>query len=158
MQTSGGDYREVLEIALTPAPVARREVKQRWRHLFIASPKRRQHVDAPPCTPHQCGLDEIVAKDVASERLASPKLRQCRCLRERLYPDDGVVAPIVALGAVPPGDAGGDHRSVQAAGELLDAAKDTSGIDDHGKRLDQPGARISLDGVNQPDDGLPAHE
>jgi hypothetical protein len=41
---------------------------------------------------------------------------------------------------------------------LLNAAEQTSRIDDHGKRLDEPGGRIVLHGTGQANDGVPAHE
>lgn len=41
---------------------------------------------------------------------------------------------------------------------MLDPAEQTSRVDDHGKRLDEPGGRIGLDGMDQSHDGLPAHE
>ena len=65
------DDPHVLQVALAPAPVARREVDQRRRALLVGAVEVRQHVDRPAGAADQRRLDEVVAEDVAAEgRLA----------------------------------------------------------------------------------------
>src|SRR6187399_2776518 len=56
--------------------------------MWIAQPPRR--------------LDEVMAQDVPADRARTLQLRQARMVREGARANDGVVAPVVAVGAVPP--------------------------------------------------------
>jgi len=58
---------QMLEITLTPAPVARRKIDERGRTFFIASAKAWQHVDCVTGPPYQRGLDKIMAEDMTTE-------------------------------------------------------------------------------------------
>ena len=53
-------------------------------------------------------LDEVVAHDVAAERLAARKIGQARRSGEGRRANDGVMAPVIALVAMPEGQARGD--------------------------------------------------
>ena len=55
--------------------------------------------------------------------LRPAQFRQPGLLGEGARADHRVVAPVVALGAVPPGDAVRDQRAIDAAGELLHAGE-----------------------------------
>ena len=66
--------------------------------------------------------------------------RQAGVIGKGAGADDRVVAPVIALRAVPPGDAVRDQRSVEAAGELLHARKQSVAADDDGQGLDQADA------------------
>ena len=148
----------VLQIALAPAPVAHRVVADGGRAFLVAAAEARRHVDAPAGAPHQRRLDEIVAEDVAAERLAPRQQRQAGLLGKGLHADDGVVAPVVAFGAVPPGDAARDQRPVDAAGELLDAGEQRIAVEQHRQGLDQADARMPLHGGGEPHDGVAFHQ
>ena len=58
----------MLQIALTPSPVARGEIQQRWRAFFVTAAERCRHVDGPTATSHERSLDEIMAEDVRDAR------------------------------------------------------------------------------------------
>ena len=72
-----------------------------------------------------------------AERLAALQVGQSRILRKCAHANDGVVSPIIAFGAVPPGDAGSDQRAVQPPGKLLQSGEQRLGVDDDRQRLDQ---------------------
>src|SRR4051794_10849709 len=115
VKTARREYRQMLQIALAPSAVARGKIQQRRRALLVAAAERGRHVDCPAAAPHQCGLDEIMAENVSAERLAAAQFGKAGALRKRANADDGVVAPVIAFGAVPPGNSGGDQRTVQPA-------------------------------------------
>ena len=104
--------RQMLQIALTPAPVARGKIRKRGRGFLVTAAERRRHVDGPAAAPHQRRLDEVVAEDMPAERLASPQFGKPGILRKGADANDGVVSPVIAFGAVPPCDPGGHHRTV----------------------------------------------
>ena len=136
--------RRVLEIALAPAPVARRDVDERGRALLVAAREVVQHVDRPAGAPHQRRLDEIVAEHVAAERRPAGKVGQPAMGREGSRADDRVVAPVVAVAARPDREPGRDHRAVDPAGELLRPREQRVAVDDQRQRLDDAGVGILL--------------
>ena len=83
-------------------------------------------MDRPAAAPHQRRLDEVVAQDVPAERLAARQLRQARMLGEGARADDGVVAPVIAVGAVPPGEAVRDQRAVERGRRTAAGARTAS--------------------------------
>lgn len=97
MQPRCRQYGQMLQVALAPAAVACGEIEQRRRALLVAAAEFRRHVDGPPGTPHEGGLDEVVAEDMAAKRLASGQFRQASIVRKGTNPDNGVVAPVVAF-------------------------------------------------------------
>ncbi len=66
----------MLQIALAPAPVARRQIDQRGRAFLVGAAERRQHIDRIAGAPDQRRLDEIVAEDMAAERRPAAQIRQ----------------------------------------------------------------------------------
>ncbi len=157
VQAARRQHARMLQIALAPAPVAHREVGERGRALLVAAGKRGHHVDRPAAAPHQRRLDEIMAQDVAAERPASAQLRQPRLLGEGARADHRVVAPVIALRAVPPGDAVRDQRPIDAAGELLHPGEQRAAVDDERQRLDQPDIRMPFHRRGEPHDGGAVH-
>ena len=115
-------------------------------------------MDGPAASAHQRGLDEIVAHDVAAERLAPRQFRQAGLLGEGAGADQRVVAPVVALRAVPPGDAVGDDRAVDAAGELLHPGEQRRAAGDDRQGLDQADVGMRLHGAHQRDERFAAHD
>ena len=113
------DDGEMLDVALRPTPVARRDVEQRRRAVFPAAAERRQHAHGPARAAQQRGFDEVVRQDRAAERLLARQNRQARGRGERAHADDRVVAPVVAVVALPARHAARDDRAVDAARELL---------------------------------------
>ena len=101
LQAARADDPAVLQVALAPAPVARRDVDERGRALLVAAREVVQHVDRVAGAPHQRRLDEIVAEHVAAERRPAGKVGQPATGREGARADNGVVAPIVAVPARP---------------------------------------------------------
>ena len=94
-------HARVLQIALAPAPVARRQVDQRGRALLERAAQRRQHVDRLAGAAHQRRLDEIVAEDVAAEGRPARQVRQAAMVGEGAGADDRVVAPVIAVAPHP---------------------------------------------------------
>ena len=113
----------MLEIALTPAPVARRNIDERGRTLFVAAAKVWQHIDGITGAPDQCRLDKIMAEDMAAERRTPAQNRQAAMRGERLGANDRVMAPVIAVAPRGDRDAGGDHRPIDARRELLEASE-----------------------------------
>jgi hypothetical protein len=158
VQATRWQHRAVLQIALAPAAVAHQHVRQRrWAFLVTAAQPRR-HVDGPATATKQRGLHEIMAEHSPFERLAAAKMRQAGMAGERCGPDDGVVSPVVAFRAMPPGDAMRDHRAIHAAGELLHAREERAPIDDHRQRLDQCNAGVAFHRIRQTDQGVAGHQ
>src|SRR3977135_379505 len=109
----------MLKIALAPPSVARGEIQQRWRAFFKAAAQGWRHSDRPARSPHQRRFDKSVAEDMPAKRFATAQVGQACILRKCADPDDGIVTPIVAFGAVPPCNARRDQRSVEPPGKLL---------------------------------------
>ena len=154
----GADDARVLQIALAPAAVARREIDQRGRALLVGAAERRQHVDRIAGAADQRRLDEIVAEDVAAERRLAGQVRQAAMVGEGARADDRVVAPVIAV-AAHPGAAGptamtgpGDARR-----ELLHAREHRVAVDDQRQALDDAGVGIGLHRRGEPDDRLAGH-
>src|SRR6202022_3932727 len=113
MQPARREYRQMLKVALTPSPVARSEIQQRWRAFFEAAAQSRYHSDGPSRSPHQRRFHEVVAENMAAKRFAALQVREARVLRKCAHANDRVVPPIVAFGAMPPRNACSDQRAVQ---------------------------------------------
>src|SRR6185312_16676945 len=112
VQPARRQHRQMLQVALAPAPVARGEIQQgRWTFLETAA-ERGRHPDRPSSTSHQRCFDEIVAQYMPAKRLAALQVWQPGVPRKRTHANDRVVAPIIALGAMPPCNAGRYHRTV----------------------------------------------
>src|SRR5690606_19856314 len=118
-----GEQARMLQIALAPAPVTDGEVDDRGRPFLIGADEIVGDAHAPTGAAEEGGLDEIVAEDMAAERRPAGEDRQAGRFGEGASADDGVVAPVIALAAAPPGKPGGNHRAIDAAGELLDAGE-----------------------------------
>ena len=95
-QALGEQHQAVLQIALAPAAVALRVFDHVLRRFLVAAFEIVGEPDLPVFLEQQRGLDEIVAQNLAAERLASRQMRQVAELHERLGADDGVVAPVIA--------------------------------------------------------------
>src|ERR1700737_4419503 len=113
MKLARRQNRQMLQIALAPSPVARGEIQQRRRAFFVTAAESWGHVDGPAATPHQCRFDEVVAEDMPADRLAPPEFGKSRVLRKSAHPDDCIVSPIIAFGAVPPRDASRNQWAVK---------------------------------------------
>ena len=79
-------------------------------------------------------------------------------LRKRAQANDGVVAPIIAFAAVPPGNACSDQRAIQPSGKLLQSGEQRFRIYDDRQRLDQSDARMRLHRRHEPHDGILGHQ
>src|ERR1019366_8320048 len=67
MQAFREQHPRMLEIALTPAPVARRKIDERGRTFLEASAKAWQRVARVTGPPDQGGLDKIMAEDMTAQ-------------------------------------------------------------------------------------------
>ncbi len=111
----------MLQIALCPAPVARGHIEQRRRALLERAGQPWDHVDAPAAAPDQRCFDEIMAHDMAAEGLGTAQIRQAATIGKCARPDDGVMAPVVSVAAMPERQPTRNHGAIDAAGELLEA-------------------------------------
>src|SRR5947209_17294814 len=135
MQALSRYHPNVLQIALSPAAVAGRDIDQRGWAFFIRAAEQGQHVHCPTGAMDQRRLDEIMAQDMPAERRLSAQLRQSAMIPKGLCADDGVVAPIIAVAPHPAGKAGADQRTVDSRRKLLDTRKQRVAIDDKRQRL-----------------------
>src|SRR5262249_44910246 len=103
MQARETEHPRVLQIALRPAPVARRKVDDVRGHFLPAAAELGELANLVARTAHERGFDEVVAENVATKRRPSAQARQPAMSRKRLHPDDGVVTPVVALAQLPEG-------------------------------------------------------
>src|SRR5262249_10487075 len=71
----GEEEAEVLEVPLAPAAVALHLLEEGGRHLLPAAPEVVREPERPAGTPHERRLDEVVAQDLAAERLAPRQTR-----------------------------------------------------------------------------------
>ena len=117
---------QVLQVALTPAPVALHLLEQRRRRLLVAAGKVEGQPQLPAGASEQRRFDEVVAEDLAAERRLAGQSRQGAVLHERRDANDRVVPPVLTVAELPVVQAGGEHRPVDAAGELLGAARTAS--------------------------------
>src|SRR5450631_1483819 len=104
----------MLEIALTPAPVARRKVDERRRTFLIAAAKAWQHIDRVTSAPDQRGLDKIMTENVTAERRPPAQHGQAAMRGESFGANDRVMTPVIAVAPGGDGDARGDHRPIDA--------------------------------------------
>src|SRR3984957_3993530 len=102
----------VLQIALRPAPVARRVVDDVGGYLLPAAGDLGHQPDLVTGAAHERRLDDVVAEDFAAEGWGARQARQRAVLRERAQPDDRIVAPVIALAQLPERKAAGQHRAV----------------------------------------------
>ena len=112
MQAPCGQDGSVLQIALAPAAIADRDVGQRGWTLLVAAGDGGHHMDRPTSTAEQRRFHKIVAEDMTSERLAAGQRREPGGIGEGAGPNDGVMSPVIAFRAMPPGDAMRDHRPI----------------------------------------------
>src|SRR5262245_58302274 len=119
MQASHTQQLHMLQIALAPAPVARGEFDEIGWRLLVGAAEAGQHVDGPAGAPNEGRFDEIMAHDMAAERLASLELRQASTFGEGAHANDGVVSPVITVAPMPGGKPVGDDRSIDPPGKLL---------------------------------------
>ena len=158
LEALGGQNADVLQVALTPAPVARGEIDERWRAFLEAAAKRRQHVDRVARATDHRRLDEVMAENVPAEGRTSAQIRQATVIGEGARADDGVMAPVIAVAARPERQPRRDDGAVDARRELLHAREHRVAIDDERQRLDDARVGIGLHRVGERDDGVSGHQ
>src|ERR1019366_5083261 len=118
-QARRADNFEVLQIALSPAAIAYRDVDQRGRGFLPRAAELRRHAYLPAGAAHQGGLDEVVREYMPAKRLAASQRRQAAALGEGGDANDRVVTPIIAGIAGPRRQSARDHGAIRAGGKLL---------------------------------------
>ena len=147
LQAFGADDARVLQVALAPAPVARRQ----GRSATAGSPRRSRR-DPAACRRPSRRARIRAASTKSWLRIWPPKgglpLRSGRppWAAKASRADDRVVAPVIAVAAHPDGQAGGDHRAVDPRRELLQPREQGVAVDDQRQRLDDAGIGIGLHG------------
>src|SRR5207247_9633950 len=154
----GEERPQVLQVPLAPAAVALHLREQRRRRLLVAAPEVVGEPEAPPRPPHEGGLHEVVAQDLAAERLPPRQPRERAVLREGLDADDRVVPPVLAVAELPVVESGREHRAVHAARELLQAREQRACVHGRGGGLDHADARVALHELDEADERLAGHQ
>ena len=157
-QAFGADDAEVLHIALRPAAFAANEVVQRWRQAFVAATKVGVHAHVPAHAAQECGFDEVVGEDVAADGVAPAQDGQAAAFGEGVDADDGVVSPVVAVFALPGGDATGDDGAVEGARELDGARQQGFAADEARHGLQEAEARFGVHACDHFDEGVGVHQ
>ena len=142
MQPARNQHLDMLQIALAPAPVARRKINHRRRAFLIAAFQFRQQPRRPAAARNQRRLDKVVAQDKAAERPFAFEFRQPAAVDKRPRADNRVMPPVVAVARLPVCQPGTDHRPRNFARKLLHPRKHARGIDHLRRRLDNPRVRI----------------
>ncbi len=148
----------MLEIALTPAPVALGVVNERGRPLLEAALEIVSQPHLPAGFAHERGLHEIVAQDASAKRFHAGQVGQRRVLHERRDTDHGVVTPEVALALVPVIQPGKKQRTVEPAGELLETREERDTVHDARSSLKDANRRIALHHRHELHDGFAGHD
>src|SRR3546814_19136483 len=95
----------MLQVSLTPAAVAHRQVSKGWRKFLMTSRGQIGHMDAPAATAEQSGLHHVVAHDMAAHGFLAAKFWQTAAFGEGPHPQYGVVTPASCFGPSPPAEA-----------------------------------------------------
>src|SRR5215475_12377490 len=98
-----------------------------------------------------------MAQDMATERAGAMQHWQARLLGEGARADQRVVAPVISLGSVPPGEAMSDQWPVHATSELLEARQQRGRGGNDRQRLDQPDIRMAFHGGNETQQRIGGH-
>ena len=105
-EAARADHREMLHVALRPAPIARGDVEQRRRAVFPRAAERRA-----ACAPTSPARRSSAASTKSCDMIGPPngllagQRRQAGRGGEGAHADDRVVTPVVAVLALPRGDA-----------------------------------------------------
>ena len=157
METARADHAQVLQIALTPAPIAHRVIDQRGRRFFEAALVVGQQIHPPTGAPHERGLDEIVAQNETSEGRPAGQRGQTGMGGECAHANDGVMAPVVAVAEIPPGQPRRQHRPIAGAGKLMAAREQGVAIDQPRNGLNDAGMGIGLHQARETHDRRTTH-
>ncbi len=99
-----------------------------------------------------------MAQNLPAERGGSRQARQVAELRERAQPQDGVVAPVVALAQLPIRQPAREHRAAQARRELHEPGEQGLPARRHRQSLDDSGFRMRVHHPRQCHDCVAAHD
>ena len=157
VEAAAGEQRDVLDVALRPAPVADGMVDHGRRELLVA-PLDHHHVHGPAAAAEQRRLDHVVAHDMAAEGAAPLQLRKPAALREGAGAQDRIMAPEARLSTRPPEQARRRDGAVEPARELLPALEDARRADHRRHRLQEPDARMRVHDRGEQRDRPPAHQ
>ena len=157
MQAARPDDFDMLQIALTPAAIAQRVIDHRRGCFFKAAVIIGQQVDAPAGAAHQRRLDEIMTQHQTAEGWPTGQMGQAGMPGKRAQANDGVVAPVVAVAEIPPGQARCQHRPVTGTGELMGTREQRIAIHQPWNGLDDAGVRIGLHEAREAHHRVTAH-
>ena len=143
-ESFGEEQAEMLQIALTPTPIALHFFQQRRRHLLVTAAQVVRQPERPTGAAHQRRFHEVVAEDLAAERRLAGQLGQSTLFHEGRDAEDRVVTPVLPVAELPEVQAGGEHRPVDAAGELLHAGEERAPITAVGAVWNHAGVGFAL--------------
>ena len=154
VEALGEEDLDLLDIALRPAAVTRGEVNDGRRGFFVRPNNVARDLDPPTGAAQERGFNEIVAQDLAAQRLLARKVGQggVRCKRRKS--DDRVMAPEVSSPARPPGQAGAEQAAMYAQRQLLGPCRIGPRAHDDRQRLDQRRAWSRIHAVHQLENGF----
>ncbi len=148
----------VLEVAGAPAAVPLHEVDEVGGEFLIGA----GHVGQEPCFPASAGdeggFDDVVAQDTAAEGGFAGEFRQAAAFHKGAGAQQGVVAPVVGVGALPEFQPHGGRHEVEAGGELHDTAEECFPPDGNEAGLEQADAGVALHEHDHAAHGLGGHE
>src|SRR6185437_3038525 len=99
-----------------------------------------------------------MTEDFSAERGPAGESWQTAMLHKRLNANDGVVTPIIAVGALQPGEAVDVNRPIYPGRKLLHPGEQGVAADQKRRNLDEPGPRIVVHQRNELRERAPAHQ
>src|SRR3546814_11192819 len=127
----------MLQVSLTPAAVAHRQVSKGWRKFLMTSRGKIGHMDAPAATAEQSGLHHVVAHDMAAHGFLAAKFWQTAAFGEGPHPQYGVVTPESCFGSRPPDEDRTRDCATSRGGDRPPPGDECTAVDDRGTGLNQ---------------------
>ncbi len=157
MQPRRADDQEMLEVALTPAPVAAMKGLECLRPVLGAAARARIHHHGPAGATDPCRLDDVVAQDAAAKRGLAAQLRQAGRFAERPRPDQRIVTPVIACLAGPGRETAHEGRTDEPPGDPLEPAEARLGRHERDPGLQEAYPGPGLDVMDHAPDAVRAH-
>src|SRR5262245_42230524 len=123
-KTPRKQHQGVLQVSLTPAPIASGIFDQVLRGFLVTSFKIVSEPDLPVFFEQQRGLDKIVAQNRPTKWFGYGQMRQFAMLHEGCGADNRIMAPVIPKILHPEIQTGNKDRRVQSIAELLQPAKE----------------------------------
>src|SRR5665213_1890818 len=100
------NQRDVLQVALAPSPVAFEKFDQGRRRGLVTAADVGRQPEVPAGASQQRRFDKIVAHDFAAKRRRARQDWKATMVHERPEADNGIVAPVIPVWSLQPGEPG----------------------------------------------------